>query len=62
MFKDYALLTRETTLLGVNYHFFFKKKCPIKQTKEFVFVKFVFNDILYVFNFFFKMNMFVKVY
>lgn len=50
MFKDYALLTRETTLIGGKLSLFLKKKCPIKQTKEVVFVKFVFKDILYVFN------------
>lgn len=51
MFKDYALLTRETTLIGGKLSLFLlKKKCPIKQTKEVVFAKFVFKDILYVFN------------
>lgn len=55
MFKDIALLTRETTLIrGKSSLFLLKKNVQINKQKRLFFVKFVFKDILYVFNFFKK--------
>lgn len=51
MFKDIALLTRETTLIrGKLSLFLLKKNVQINKQKRLFFVKFVFKDILYVFN------------